>query len=107
MIATDSTQQVVKKIFQDQGRPLNRWADLPAWDQKATFLPDSDEGKALLATTQVKTIFWMLIQHRRHLGKKAIKKICVFKDDVTGTNDHWYPDDKRGPSFYVQVEDVE
>lgn len=49
---------------------------------------------------------WMLIQHREQLGKKAIKSICVFKDDMTGSDDMYDPA-KRGPSLYVELEDVQ
>lgn len=103
VIKTDSTQQVVTHIT---GRTTSDWGSLPLWPQKLTFQPDSDEGKALLGTIQLKGIMWMLIQHREQLGKKAIKTICVFKDDMTGKSEMYDPE-KRGPSLYVELEDVE
>jgi hypothetical protein len=80
--------------------------DVPTWDRKEIFAPNSDEGKALMETPQVKGIFWMLAQHRAHLGKKDIKKIYVFRDELTGTIPEFDPD-SRGPTIYLELEDVQ
>lgn len=106
VITTPATQKVVKQIFQDHGRTVSDWTKLPLWEQRLTFGPDSNEGKALLATVQVKGIMWMLIQHRQQLGKKAIKQISVFKDEITGMDDD-HATELRGPSFYLELEDVQ
>lgn len=111
VVKTPDTQQVVATILHSTGKPLTSWADLwgtqlPLWDQKTTFQQNSNEGRALLGTIQLKGIMWMLVQHREHLGKKAIRSISVFRDDLTGSNKWWDPEN-RGPSFYIELEDVQ
>jgi hypothetical protein len=106
MIRTKVTQSVFEHILLKKGTPMKDQADVPTWDHKLEFLPESADGKALLATVQGKGIFWMLLQHREHLGKKSIKKICLFKDDKTGTSEEYDPSE-RGPSLYFELEDVQ
>lgn len=105
-IQASETQQVVEHVFHDHGKTLTSWNEVPLWEQKLTFEPDTDEGKALLATTQVKSIMWMLVQHRESLGKKAIKQMSVFKDELTGIDDD-HDARYRGPSLYLELEDVQ
>lgn len=106
VILTPSTQDVVATVLKNMGTPITDRADfwnnhLPGWEQKLTFQPDSDEGKALYGTVQVKGIMWMLVQHREHLGHKAIKSISVFR----GGNS---PGERVfGPIFYIELEDVQ
>lgn len=107
VIMTDSTQQVVDHVFHSKmGRVLSSWSDLPLWDQRLTLQPNTEEFDALLATVQLKGIMWMLLQHREQLGKKYIKKMCIFKDEITGVVPDNDPED-RGPSIYLELEDVQ
>jgi hypothetical protein len=61
--------------------------------------PESDEGKAPLAIVQAKTTF----RHRQHLGKKVIRQISVSRVEISDPErlNH------RGPSMYVELEDIE
>jgi hypothetical protein len=86
VIQTPQTREIFKKVFSSKDKILKNSMDVPTWARKESFLPNTDEGKALLNTAQVKGITWMLIQHRAHLGKKAIKNIYVFRDDNKTTN---------------------
>ena len=107
VITTPETQQVVDHVFAEtMGRSLNSVAELPLWDKRMTLMPETDEFEALVATAQVKGIVWMLLQHREHLGKKTIKQISVFKDEITGVGMGNEPI-RRGPSFYIELEDVQ
>lgn len=106
VITTHATQQIVDEIYAAKtGFQLTGWADLRPWNQRITVEPDTDEYLALFASTQVKGIMWMLLQHREQLGKKTIKSISVFKDDVTG--EPGYDALHRGPSIYLELEDVQ
>jgi len=106
-IKFEATQQAVQYVFNAKmGHFPSSWSDLPLWDQKMTFLPDTEGYQALLATVQLKGIFWMLLQHREQLGKKSIKEISIFKDDIMGIGEGNDPED-RGPSIYIEVENVE
>jgi len=48
----------------------------------------------------------MLLQHREQLGKKSVKKMCIFKDEITGVVPDNDPED-RGPSIHLELEDVQ
>ena len=111
VILTPTTQDIVVSILRNQGRPITDRADvwgnqLPTWEQKLTFLPDSDDGKALHATVQLKGIMWMLIQHREHLGKKAVKSISLFRGALPGAAGPDFETEVHGPTFYIELEDV-
>lgn len=41
----------------------------------------------------------MLVQHREHLGQKAITSISVFRGESHGK--------AAGPTFYIELEDVQ
>ena len=104
IIMTPETQNVVASVMQNMGCPITDRADvwnkqLPGWEQKLTFQPNSDEGKALHGTVQIKGVMWMLVQHREHLGQKAIKSISVFRGEAHGK--------VSGPTFYIELEDVQ
>lgn len=105
VIVTDTTQEVVDDIYWRQGKELTSWEDIPLWEHRLVVQPDSDEGKALLGTDQLKIVMWMLVQHREHLGRKTIKQMSVFKDELTGISDE-YDANYRGPSIYLELEDV-
>jgi hypothetical protein len=49
---------------------------------------------------------WMLFQHREELGKKTIKRMCIFKDEITGDVPGNEPEE-RGPSIYLELADVQ
>jgi hypothetical protein len=106
VVLTKSTQEVVRQVSGAMGREWNSELDVPKWEQRLTFQPGSNEGRALLATLQLKGIFWMLVQHRQHLGKKAIKQISLFRDDLTGQDEEYDPI-SRGPSIYIELENVQ
>lgn len=105
-IQSESTRAIVKHIFATRGNPLKRWGDLPVWKNRIRFPRESSEAAALLATPQVKSIAWMLMQHRAELGMKYIKYISVFKDDNAGTDEEKYPDFWWGPTLYVELADM-
>lgn len=92
--------------MKSKGVSVEMWDDLPRWEGKITLQSDSDEGKALLGTSQGKSIFWVLLTHRQALGKKTIKKICVFLDDITGQHEE-YPSEDLRPSMYPELEDFQ
>jgi hypothetical protein len=104
MVQTHATQEVVNHIL---GRTGYDWSTLPAWPQRHTFQTSTIEGETLLGTVQLKTIMWMLIQHREHLGKKAVKTISVFKDDMTGGSGAANHPEGRGPAIYIELEDIQ
>ena len=111
VVLTHATQDVVADIMNNKGWPHAGWADmwskqLPLWEQRLSFTLDSNEGKALLGTVKLKGIVWMLIQHREHLGRKTIKTISLFRDELSGINDSWDAD-FRGPSMYIELEDIQ
>jgi hypothetical protein len=106
VVLTKSTQEVVRQVFEAMGRAWNSELDVPKWEHRLNFQPGSNEGRALLATVQLKGIFWMLVQHRQHLGKKAIKQISLFRDDLTGEDEEHDPI-SRGPSIYIELENVQ
>ena len=111
IVVTPETQNVVASILKSMGKPITDQADvwgnqLPRWEQKLTFQPDSDDGKALQGTVQLKSIMWMLVQHRQHLGKKAIKSISLFRRVLPGTGPDFDPK-VRGPTFYIELEDLQ
>lgn len=90
-------------ILQTMGKPVadrnDVWNNqLPKWDQRLTFQPTSDEGKALQGTVQLQGIMWMLVQHREHLGRKAVRSISVFGGDYPAV---------YGPTFYIELEDLQ
>jgi hypothetical protein len=106
VIVTPSTQDVVATVLKNKGKTITDRADfwanqLPGWEQKLTFQSDSDEGKALYGTVQLKGIMWMLVQHREHLGQKAIKSVSVFRGGDS-PRERVY-----GPTFYIELEDVQ
>lgn len=105
LVTSETTQHVVQSIFLNRGRSVPTWADLPSWVDRLTLQPDSFEGRALLATVQLKEVMWMLIRHREHLGKKTIRQISLFKDELTGEDDA-HDVSVRGPSIYLELEDV-
>lgn len=110
IVTTPSTQNVVASILRNRGTRFTDRADLwtnqlPRWGQKLTFLHDSDEGKALHGTVQLKAITWMLVQHREHLGMKAVKSISLFRGVLPGSGAK--PDILKGPTFYIELEDVQ
>lgn len=103
IIMTPETQNVVASIMQSMGTHITDREDvwnnqLHGWEQKLTFQPNSDEGKALHGTVQIKGIMWMLVQHRASLGQKAIKSISIFRGEGHGH--------VSGPTFYIELEDV-
>lgn len=102
VIQTPETAEVFKHIFSRLGRTLNDLGDFPTWEHKLTFMPDTDDGKALMATAQLKGVFWMLMQHREELGRKTFDKIFVFKDDDSGSGDE-VPLRDRGPTMHVML----
>lgn len=111
IVMTPKTQQVVASILQKMGKPIDDRADVwgnqtPRWEQKLTFQPDSDEGKALLGTIQLKGVVWTLLQHRAHIGWKTIKSISVFRGEWSGS-DRDSQTRVYGPSFYIELEDVQ
>ena len=108
VVVTPETRHVVATILKDMGKPITDAADvwanqLPGWAQKLTFHPDSDEGKVMFGTIQLKGIMWMLVQHREHLGHKAIKSVSIFRGGPPET-DYGPP---FGPTFYIELEDVQ
>jgi hypothetical protein len=112
VVVTASTQNVVASILHSMGKPITDRSDvwgnqLPRWEQKLTYQPDSDEGKALLGTVQLKGIMWMLVQHREHLGQKAIKSISLFRGVYPETGPDTSGPKVHGPDFYIELEDVQ
>lgn len=100
IILNDTTKEVVKKALANKSYNIDDdWVRLPSWDGRVTFELDSKEGRAVLATFQVKGIMWMLIQHRHHLGMKKFKRISVFKDSDPER-------EVRGPSVHLELEDI-
>lgn len=106
VITTPSTHDIVWEIFARLGRPLEdsrgdpAWDNLPPWEKRVSFTDETEEGRALFATSQVQAIVWMLLQHRAGLGQKFIDKISVFKDA------HPVEDQNQGPSMYIELKDV-
>jgi hypothetical protein len=112
VVVTPSTQNVVATILHSMGKPINDRYDvwgkqLPRWEQKLTYQPDSDEGKALLGTIQLKSIMWMLVQHREHLGQKAVKSISLFRGTYPETGLDTSGPKVHGPDLYIELEDVQ
>jgi hypothetical protein len=107
-IVTPSTQDIVATILKDMGKPITTKDDvwgkqLPGWAQKLTIQSDSDEGKAILGTVQLKGIMWMLVQHREHLGRKAVRSISIFRGNSAATA----LGGVQGPTFYIELEDLQ
>jgi hypothetical protein len=107
VIRAPATKEVVHHIYgAKMGYELESMGGLPLWDQRVALEPGSDEFLALFATVQVKGIMWMLLQHREQLGQKTIKKMCIFKDEMTGVGPDNEPQE-RGPSVYIELGDVQ
>lgn len=53
----------------------------PAWDNRLKFTPDMEEFTTLLATPNVKSVVWLLVQHQSTFGKKAILSITAYDPD--------------------------
>lgn len=107
VITTPATKEVVHHVYEAKmGHALGSMGDLPLWDQRITVEPGTDEFFALFATVQIKGIMWMLLQHREELGKKTIKIMCIFKDEITGVVPGNEPEE-RGPSIYLELADVQ
>ena len=97
--------QVVQDIYENHvGFTMTTWSDLRLWNERITLEPGTEDFQLLHSTVQVKGIVWMLLQHREQLGKKLVKKICLFKDEITGTPG--YDPLLRGPSMYFELEDA-
>lgn len=112
VVVMPSTQNVVASILHSMGKPTTDrhdvWGNqLPRWEQKLTYQPESDEGKALLGTVQLKGIMWMLVQHREHLGQKAIKSISLFRGVYPETGPDTPGPKVHGPDFWIELEDVQ
>ncbi|KAM0721883.1 hypothetical protein Q7P37_002808 [Cladosporium fusiforme] len=99
VILTEEMQEAVNMIFSKRGTVLDDFTKLPSWEKKVCLTPNTEAGKAMLGTIQMQGVVWMLLQHRTDLGHKSVKQMCIFKD----TNE---VDKGRGPSVYVELEDV-
>lgn len=59
---------------------------------------DTDEGKAILASPNGSGVAYLLLTHKRQLGRKTIGKVTVFADDGKKQ--------PRPPSLIYHVVDV-
>lgn len=89
----------MKEIFKRRQRPIEDFDELPEWQNRMCLSPNTDVGQALIGLVQLQGIGWMLLQHRRELGMKRFRQMCIFKDEDRGNPG-------RGPSIYVELEDV-
>lgn len=99
VILTPETHEAVRLIYAKMDRAVEDFSQLPKWAEKDCWTPEEESGRVLLGTIQVQGLVWMFLQHRAGLGKKEIKRVCVFGD----TNE---VDEGRGPSVYVEVRGV-
>ncbi|TEA10519.1 hypothetical protein C8034_v009635 [Colletotrichum sidae] len=51
---------------------------VPGWNQRITLSMDEDEGMAILGTAHGASTAWMLLQHKKDMGLKAIKEVVVW-----------------------------
>ena len=105
-VVTMATQLVVISIMGVEGNSMTSRLDawtytLPPWEQKLTFQADSDERKALLGTVQLRGIMWMLVQHREHLGHKAVRSISLFRNVDPEEDRSHRTLHVMGPNFYI------
>ncbi|KAF1994265.1 hypothetical protein P154DRAFT_581961 [Amniculicola lignicola CBS 123094] len=56
---------------------------LERWPTAYSYLPDSDEGKALLGMPNGVAIGFILAQHKKALGHKKVKKMWIFRHSST------------------------
>lgn len=99
VILTPETHEAVRLIYSKTGKELSSFAALPKWAAKDCWTPEEESGRVLLGTIQVQGLVWMFLQHRAGLGKKRVKRLCVFGDENE-------VDVGRGPSVYVEVRGV-
>lgn len=102
LVRTPESQVAIEEAFVYIKHPLtNGWKELPEWeDPKSRFALDTEAGRLLLGTVQVKGIMWMLLQHREYFGNKAVKRLSVFKPSSTMSR-------QPEPNMYLELEDVQ
>jgi len=60
------------------GKPIDK---AQSWANSIKFTPDMEEFAALVSTVNVKSVMWMLLQHRATLGPKTIVAITAYDPD--------------------------
>ncbi|ORY01812.1 hypothetical protein BCR34DRAFT_636686 [Clohesyomyces aquaticus] len=86
------TQSLIRRALLNTQQSLSTWPG-------ATFFMDSDEGKAILGAPNGVGAAYLLVQHKKQLGRKTVKKVTVFQDAGKAV--------PRPPSLLFWVEGVE
>ena len=73
-IINPTTRDLAARFFD-----VDDWLDIPDWPGK-DFTPDSEEFIALIGSDNGKGVVFLLLQHQKQFGNKAITKARVWKD---------------------------
>ena len=73
-IINPTTRELAARFFNKDD-----WHDVPDWPGK-DFTPGSEEFNALIGSDNGKGVVYLLLQHRKQLGNKAIIKARAWKD---------------------------
>jgi hypothetical protein len=90
-VANTEAQWLITRALQLSGKQLSTWPGVE-------FSMDTDEGKAILASPNGSGVAYLLLTHKRQLGRKTIGKVTVFGDDGKKQ--------PRPPSLIYHVVDV-
>lgn len=70
----------------------------PPWPGE-DFDTSTDEGRALLATENARTVAWFPVRHKKALGEKVIHKITLFQESTKRTSQS----DAKGEHMILHV----
>jgi hypothetical protein len=73
-IINPTTRDLAARFFH-----VDDWSEVSDWPGK-DFVPGSEEFNALIGSDNGKGVVYLLLQHRKQLGNKAITKARVWKD---------------------------
>lgn len=99
VIIAQLAKEMVQEIYRQRGQSIKEFADLPMFEDRLCFPPNSNVGQALMSLVQLQGIAWLLLQHRRQLGLKRMRQTCIFRDDDVTFR-------VLGPSFYIELENI-
>ncbi|KAF1917613.1 hypothetical protein BDU57DRAFT_537270 [Ampelomyces quisqualis] len=90
-VANTEAQWLISRALERSGKQLSTWPGVE-------FGMDTDEGKAILSSPNGSGVAYLLLTHKRQLGRKIISKVTVFADDGKKQ--------PRPPSLIYHVVDV-